>query len=97
MDHACLAPPRNIIAQVLCRQRNQIKDLLDDIPGIVWHQERCVQNKTHSIVHILPFTEGLVTTLMGDDPDACAHSTLRRTQDRTLLVDWSMFPRQNEG
>ena len=50
-----------------------------------------MQKKTHSIVHILPFTEGLMTTLMGEDPHASAHSTLRTTQDQILLVDWNMF------
>ena len=50
------------------------------IPGVVRYQECCVQDQAHTVIHILPLAERLVTTFMGNNPYACAHSTLRRTQ-----------------
>ena len=43
-----------------------------------------MQNQAHTVIHILPFAERLVPTFMGDDPYACAHSTLRRIHSRAF-------------
>jgi len=57
-------------------------------PGIVRDEQQAVEHQAHSVVHCGILAEGPMATLVGNYPDACAHSTLRAAAQWFRVEIW---------